>query len=78
MASPYRGMDDANFPPGTQWSYKQPNNGGFVLLTAAIERIAGMSIEDFLRTRILGPIGMNQTPLRCFDTDFVPIALRCT
>jgi CubicO group peptidase (beta-lactamase class C family) len=46
LLSLYRDIDDMNFPPGTQWTY---NNGGFVLLTAAVERIAGMSMEEILR-----------------------------
>jgi CubicO group peptidase (beta-lactamase class C family) len=69
LVSMYRDMDDMNFAPGTHWTY---NNGGFVLLTAVVERIAGMPIEDVLRTRIFEPVGMHDTLLRRFDTDFVP------
>ena len=65
----YRDVDDVNFPPGTSWSY---NNGGFVLLTAAIERIAGNALEDVLREFIFEPVGMHDTLLRRLNTDFVP------
>lgn len=65
----YRAIDDVDFAPGTEWSY---NNGGYVLLTAAIERLAGQPLDEVLRTRIFEPLGMNDTMLRRWDTDFVP------
>lgn len=65
----YRTLDDVEFAPGTAWSY---NNGGYVLLTAAIERLAGQPLDEVLRTRIFEPLGMNDTMLRRWDTDFVP------
>lgn len=64
----YRDTDDINFPAGTAWSY---NNGGFQLLSAAIERITGKSFEEALR-RILDRVGMYDTLLRRYDTDFLP------
>jgi D-aminopeptidase len=69
MVACYESIDDIEFQPGTSWSY---NNGGYVLLTAAIERIAGESLDTLLRTRIFEPLGMNDTLLRRWDTDFVP------
>lgn len=65
----YETIDDVEFQPGTSWSY---NNGGYVLLTAAIERIAGESLGELLRKRIFEPLGMYDTLLRRWDTDFVP------
>jgi CubicO group peptidase (beta-lactamase class C family) len=65
----YETIDDVEFQPGTSWSY---NNGGYILLTAAIERIAGESLDVLLRKRIFEPIGMFDTMLRRWDTDFVP------
>lgn len=41
--------------PGTAWAY---NNSGYVLLGAIIERLSGMSYGDFVRSRILRPLGM--------------------
>jgi D-aminopeptidase len=64
----YRRIDDANTPPGTAWIY---NNGGFLILGAAIERITGRSLAEVLRERIFNPTGMHDTLLRHFDTDFV-------
>jgi CubicO group peptidase (beta-lactamase class C family) len=46
--------------PGTRWSY---NNGGYVPLGAAIERITGKSLDEVLRKHILEPVGVNDTML---------------
>lgn len=69
LVDAYRTIDDFEFAPGTRWSY---NNGGYILLTAAIEAIAGASLDDVLRTRIFEPVGMVDTLLRRWDTGFVP------
>ncbi|HEY6923724.1 MAG TPA: serine hydrolase domain-containing protein [Steroidobacteraceae bacterium] len=65
----YRTLDDVDTPPGTAWMY---NNGGYMLLSAIIERITGQDLGEVLRARIFAPIGMNDTLLRRWDTDFVP------
>ncbi|MDT9598347.1 serine hydrolase domain-containing protein [Sphingosinicella rhizophila] len=65
----YRWADGANAPPGERWIY---NNGGILLLTRAIERLCGLSLEQFLNQRIFGPAGLHDTMLRRWDTDFVP------
>jgi CubicO group peptidase (beta-lactamase class C family) len=64
----YRDIDDINVAPGTTWSY---NNGGYLLLSVAIERIAGQPLEEVLRERIFEPAGMHDTMLRRLDADFV-------
>ncbi|HEY0596181.1 serine hydrolase domain-containing protein [Sphingopyxis sp.] len=64
----YRSIEDVDFAPGTSWSY---NNGGYVLLTAAIEAITGQSLDTVLRERIFEPVGMHDTMLRRWDGDFV-------
>jgi D-aminopeptidase len=69
LFSLYRGISSINALPGTAWIY---NNGGFLILSIAIERITGKALEDVLRDRIFAPIGMSNTMLRRFDTDFVP------
>jgi D-aminopeptidase len=68
LLSLYRGIDDVNFAPGTNYCY---NNGGIHLLSAAIERISGQSLEEVLRTRIFEPVGMYDSLLRRYDDDFV-------
>ena len=62
-------LDDLNFKPGTSWSY---NNAGYMLLTRIVERISGRCFADFLRERILEPVGMVDSLLRPLDTDLVP------
>jgi CubicO group peptidase (beta-lactamase class C family) len=69
LLSYYRDLDDVNSAPGTAWSYQ---NGGFLLLSAVIEKISGQSLEAVLRERIFAPIGMHDTLLRRTDNDFVP------
>ncbi len=65
----YRTIGDVDAQPASAWIY---NNGGFVLISHAIERISGLTLGDFMRLRIFEPIGMYDTLLRRRDTDFVP------
>ena len=53
---------EANFAPGQGQMY---NNGGYHLLSIAIERAAGIPFEQFLKERVFEPLGMH-------DTDSVP------
>ncbi|MFO1260964.1 MAG: serine hydrolase domain-containing protein [Sphingomonadaceae bacterium] len=69
MIEYYRSIDSRDFEPGTHWSY---NNGGYILLTAAIEKITGEPFATVLRKRILEPAGLYDTMLRPWDSDFVP------
>src|SRR5579862_9019896 len=67
MLAMYRDIDDVNFEPRTAWCY---NNGGYLLLTAAIERIADLPFEEVMRERIFLPLGMYDTAVRRWDDDF--------
>lgn len=69
MIAYYRTIEDAEFAPDARWSY---NNGGYILLSAAIETITGQPLDDVLRERIFTPVGMHDTMLRRWDQDFVP------
>ncbi len=62
-------LDSVNFAPGASWNY---NNGGYVLLSVIVERLSGMSLADFMRTRIFEPVGMCDTQLRLLDTELLP------
>src|SRR5690606_15851503 len=62
----YHVIDDVNFAPGAAWNY---NNGGYLLLSKAIERIAGSPLEDVLRRCVFEPIGMRATSLCRWDRD---------
>jgi D-aminopeptidase len=65
----YRQIDDVNFAPGTAYCY---NNGGFLLLSAAIERIADQPLEEVFQQRIFERLGMNDSRLERSDACFAP------
>lgn len=69
MIAYYRSVDTKDFEAGTRWSY---NNGGYILLTAAIEKITGEPFAAVLQKRILEPAGLYDTMLRPWDSDFIP------
>lgn len=46
------------FEPGSQYRY---SNYGFILLGRIIERVRGISYDDYLRRHILAPAGMTST-----------------
>ena len=46
------------FQPGSAHRY---SNGGFVLLGLIAQRISGMDLADFMKTRIFEPLGMEHT-----------------
>jgi len=46
------------FEPGSQYKY---SNSGYALLGDIIERVAGVSYEQYLRTNILDPLAMNDS-----------------
>lgn len=56
---------DINFKPGEMAIY---NNGGYHMLSLAIERAAGMPFEQYLDERIFTPLGMLDT--RSIPSDF--------
>jgi len=68
LLSLYQDIDDVNVAPGQEWIY---NSGGFLILTAVIERITRQPLEKVLRDRVFDPVGMHNTLLRRFDTDFL-------
>jgi CubicO group peptidase (beta-lactamase class C family) len=51
---------DPDSPPGTRWRY---SNDGFLLLQLLVERVNGVGYHEFLRTRVLQPLQMNDTRL---------------
>ncbi len=56
--------DHLNFQPGADFSY---SNGGYVLLTRLVERVSGLDLGEFLKTRILDPCGLHDTELLRHD-----------
>jgi CubicO group peptidase (beta-lactamase class C family) len=49
------------FDPGTAWNYSVSTD----VLGVVVARISGMSLGEFLRTRILEPLGMIDTSFQC-------------
>lgn len=64
----YRALESREFAAGERWSY---NNGGYTLVTAAIESITGKELGEVLHELIFAPLGMWDTALRRRDDDFV-------
>jgi CubicO group peptidase (beta-lactamase class C family) len=58
VVSAVRRMAAPSFTPGERYAY---SNTGYVLLGAAVERLAGVPLAQFLQTRIFGPLGMTHT-----------------
>ena len=50
--------EPADFEPGTRWAY---NNSGYILLGAIIEKVSGVTYEQFLQKNIFEPLGMTHT-----------------
>jgi CubicO group peptidase (beta-lactamase class C family) len=47
-----------DFNPGAKFAY---SNFGFIILGRVIERMSGLSYKDFVRTRVLEPVGATRT-----------------
>lgn len=69
LLSFYRDCDEVNAPPGVTNIY---NNGGWVLLSTIMEKIAEQPLERILSERVFEPVGMYETLLRRWDADFIP------
>src|SRR5262249_45902364 len=59
---------DSSAAPGTTWIY---NNGGWLLLATAIERITGQPIEQVMWERLFEPIGMHNSLYAHNDVGFM-------
>lgn len=46
------------FQPGARYDY---SNTGYVMLASVVERVSGMSLNEFLQRRVFGPIGMKNS-----------------
>lgn len=60
----YRRFEANNFVPGTGWCY---NNGGFQLLSIALQEISGRSLGELLKEMVFEHVEMYDTFLRPFD-----------
>ncbi len=50
--------DTLEFKPGSKWNY---NNTGYVMLGYIIEKVSGMSYEDYVNKNLFTPAGMGQS-----------------
>lgn len=48
----------AFFKPGFKYDY---SNTGYVMLASVVERVSGMSLNEFLQRRLFAPLGMKNT-----------------
>ena len=46
------------FAPGERWNY---NNTGYVLLGAVIEKVSGLTYEDYVNKMMFGPLGLKHS-----------------
>lgn len=59
----WRGNDDSkdlriHFTPGSKWSY---SGEGLVYLSKVVEKITGISFEDYMQQEVLRPLGMTSS-----------------
>jgi CubicO group peptidase (beta-lactamase class C family) len=47
-----------NFPPGDDFNY---SNTGYMMLSSIVERVSGLSLQDYAQQHIFGPLGMRDT-----------------
>ena len=62
-------QQDVNFRPGEGQLYC---NGGYLLLSLAIDRVAGKPFEQVLKERLLDPLGLHDTEGLTSDMTIVP------
>ena len=67
--------DPLEFPPGQQFRY---SNAGYVVLGLIIERLTGLSCNDFVRESILRPSGMLDTDSFDVEEEAADIAVGYT
>ena len=58
-----------NYPVGDFYSY---TNSGYAVAMSLVERVSGMSFQEFTQERIFGPLGMTHTRWRTDFTRIVP------
>lgn len=58
-----------SFPPGSRHLY---SNSGYVLLSALVKRVSGLSLRDYTTEHMFAPLGMSSTHFRDDTTRVVP------
>ena len=60
------GLRSVNFEPCTDFAYC---NSGYLLLSELVDRVSGIPFEQFLRERVLLPVGMQDSQMRARDSE---------
>jgi CubicO group peptidase (beta-lactamase class C family) len=75
----HRSFDELDFSvvrrwatPGELWAY---SNAGYWLAGAIVERVAGTSFEEAMRTHVLEPLGLERTTFDVEDAVLGPVAV---
>lgn len=63
-----RRQKSLNYPPGEYYSY---TNTGYNLLSVLVERVTGMTLDEYSQERLFGPLGMTRTQWRDDFTEVV-------
>jgi CubicO group peptidase (beta-lactamase class C family) len=61
--------DKLEFPPGTQWAYRNIN---YMILTEIVEKISGQSYAGFMREKVFRPLGMLHSDINDDTTLIIP------
>jgi CubicO group peptidase (beta-lactamase class C family) len=60
LAEYYQGGLHVDAEPGTKWAY---SNNGFATLGQIVEDVSGLPLDQYLRERVFGPLGMDSSDL---------------
>jgi CubicO group peptidase (beta-lactamase class C family) len=60
---------DLQAPPNTEFNY---NNTGYILLSMTIERVSGMTFQEYMKERVFEPLGMANTLLTSHQGQIIP------
>jgi len=55
--------------PNTEFNY---NNTGYILVSMTIERVSGMSFQDYMREKVFLPLGMTNTLMTSHQGQVIP------
>jgi CubicO group peptidase (beta-lactamase class C family) len=55
--------------PNTEFNY---NNTGFILVAMTVERVSGQSFPEYMKEKVFGPLGMNDTRVKGFQGEIIP------
>ena len=66
-------VDHLNFQPGEKYQY---SNSGYVLLSILVERVSGVPLSEYLRTKVFEPLRMTKSFVLTDDKEKMPAVAR--